>query len=191
MYQNFAASDAELLECQHCKEHFCIKCLKKSNTEYDVLSKSDTMWFCVKCRKIVEEHIVIDLKIEERCKEIMENYEQRISDIEIVKEELQLNSCNEPMVKKIVEEVITGEGQNLQSEILARERQPKKETVSTVIDELNDRKTREKNVLIFGLKENVSEILQEREGRDIENILQLFKDAKITLEQENTENSET
>ena len=121
----------------------------------------------------------------------MENYEQRISDIEIVKEELQLNSCNEPMVKKIVEEVITGEGQNLQSEILARERQPKKETVSTVIDELNDRKTREKNVLIFGLKENVSEILQEREGRDIENILQLFKDAKITLEQENTENSET
>ena len=149
------------------------------------------MWFCVKCRKIVEEHIVIDLKIEERCKEIMENYEQRISDIEIVKEELQLNSCNEPMVKKIVEEVITGEGQNLQSEILARERQPKKETVSTVIDELNDRKTREKNVLIFGLKENVSEILQEREGRDIEKILQLFKDAKITLEQENTENSET
>jgi hypothetical protein len=149
------------------------------------------MWFCVKCRKIVEEHIVIDLKIEERCKEIMENYEQRISDIEIVKEELQLNSCNEPMVKKIVEEVITGEGQNLQSEILARERQPKKETVSTVIDELNDRKTREKNVLIFGLKENVSEILQEREGRDIENILQLFKDAKNTLEQENTENSET
>ena len=38
---------------------------------------------------------------------------------------------------------------------------------------------------------NVSEILQEREGHDIENILQLFKDAKITLEQENTENSET
>ena len=122
----FAESDARVLECQRCKEHFCIKCLKKSNTEYDVLSKSDTMWFCVKCRKIVEEHIVIDLKIEERCKEIMENYEQRISDIEIVKEELELNSCNEPMVKKIVEEVITGEGQNLQSEILARERQPKK-----------------------------------------------------------------
>jgi hypothetical protein len=67
----------------------------------------------------------------------MENYEQRISDIEIemdkkcdeprvreiVKEELKLNSCNEPMVKKIVEEVITEEGQHLQSEILVRERQ--------------------------------------------------------------------
>ena len=40
-------------------------------------------------------------------------------------------------------------------------------------------------MLIFGLKENVSEILQEREGHDIENILQLFKDAKNKLEQEN------
>jgi CRISPR/Cas system-associated endonuclease Cas3-HD len=63
----------------------------------------------VNCRKIVEEHIVIDLKIMERCKKIMDNYEQRINDIEIemvkkcdeprareiVKEELELNSCNE------------------------------------------------------------------------------------------------
>ena len=80
----------------------------------------------------------------------MDNYEQRINDIEIemvkkcyeprvreiVKEELELNGCNEPMVKQIVEEVITGQGKNLQAEILARERQPKKkETVSTVIDE--------------------------------------------------------
>jgi hypothetical protein len=36
-------------------------------------------------------------------------------------------------------------------------------------------------LLIFGLKENVSEILQEREGHNIENILQLFKDAKNKL----------
>ena len=53
----YSQSDAKLLECQRCKEHFCIKCLKKSNTEHDILSKSDTVWFCVKCRKIVEEHI--------------------------------------------------------------------------------------------------------------------------------------
>jgi hypothetical protein len=35
---------------------------------------------------------------------------------EIVQEELELNSCNEPMAKKIVEEVIAGEGKNLQTE---------------------------------------------------------------------------
>jgi hypothetical protein len=43
---------------------------------------------------------------------------------EIVKEELELNSCNEPMAKKIVEEVIAGEGKNLQTEHNAWKRQP-------------------------------------------------------------------
>ena len=68
------------------------KMSKKSNAEHDILSKSDTMWFCVKCRKIAEEHIIIDLKIEKRCKEIMENYEQRISDIESE----MYKKCDEP-----------------------------------------------------------------------------------------------
>jgi hypothetical protein len=129
----------------------------------------------------------------------MENYEQTISDIEsemnkkcdeprvreIAMEELELNSCNEPMAKKIVEEVIAGEGKNLQTEHNAWKRQPKIEIITTVIDELNERKTRETNSLIFGLKENVSEISQEREEHDTENILQLYKDAKITLERVN------
>jgi hypothetical protein len=56
----------------------------------------------------------------------MENYEQIISDIEsemnkksdeprvreIVKEEMELNSWNEPMAKNIVEEVMAGEGKD-------------------------------------------------------------------------------
>jgi hypothetical protein len=104
---------------------------------------------------------------------------------EIVKEELELNSCNEPMAKTIVEEVIAGEGNNLQTEHNAWKRQPKIETITTVTDELNERKTRETNLLIFGVKENVSEISQEREEHDTENILQLYKDAKITLERVN------
>ena len=34
---------------------FLHKMSKKSNT--NIYSKSDTMWFCVKCRKVVEEYI--------------------------------------------------------------------------------------------------------------------------------------
>ena len=83
------------------------------------------------------------------------------------------------MAKKIVEEVIAREGKNLQT------RQPKIETITTLTDELNERKTRETNLLIFGRKENVSQISQEREEHDTENILQLYKDAKITLERVN------
>ena len=93
-------------------------------------------------------------------------------------------------LKKIVEEVITGESKNLQTEKNAGKRQPKKETVTTVIGELNERKTRENNLFIFGLKENVSEISQEREQHDTENILQLYKDAKITLERVNIQKTQ-
>lgn len=46
------------------------------------MSKSDSMWFCIKCRPIVEEHIVTDSKIEQRCRAIMDNYEQRLSSVE-------------------------------------------------------------------------------------------------------------
>ena len=48
--------DSKLLECQRCKDHYCIKCLSKTKTEYDILSKSDTMWFCITCRRKIEEH---------------------------------------------------------------------------------------------------------------------------------------
>jgi hypothetical protein len=56
--------------------------------------------------------------------------------------------------------VIAGEGKNLQTEHNAWKRQSKIETITTVIDELNERKARETNLLIFDLKENVSEISQ-------------------------------
>ena len=39
----FSEPDARLLECQRCRDHFCIKCLKKTKGEYEVLTKSDSM----------------------------------------------------------------------------------------------------------------------------------------------------
>jgi hypothetical protein len=34
------------------------------------------------CRKKIEEHIVLDLKIEDRCSQIMKEYEDRITQLE-------------------------------------------------------------------------------------------------------------
>jgi hypothetical protein len=42
----FAESDAKLLECQRCKEHSCIKCVKKSNTEYDIIKVRHIVVLC-------------------------------------------------------------------------------------------------------------------------------------------------
>jgi CRISPR/Cas system-associated endonuclease Cas3-HD len=40
------------------------------------------MWFCITCRRKIEEHIVLDLKIEDRCNQIMKEYEDRITQLE-------------------------------------------------------------------------------------------------------------
>jgi hypothetical protein len=40
------------------------------------------MWFCITCRKLIEEHIVMDIKIEDICNQIMKEYEDRIPQLE-------------------------------------------------------------------------------------------------------------
>ncbi|CAG2249527.1 URB1 [Mytilus edulis] len=159
------------------------------------------MWFCAPCRQVVEEHIVTDLKIEERCREIMDNYEQRINDIEIaiekkcdkeevrdiVSQEIIKHKCDEERVREIAKEEALNGGAvaNVVSEDIEGGVLPNQGTVTTVLEEINERKTRENNLIIFGITENESENKQERIEHDVENIVQLFKDAKITLDIEN------
>lgn len=40
------------------------------------------MWFCGSCRVVVEKSVLVDRKIEDRCKEIMKIYESRIAELE-------------------------------------------------------------------------------------------------------------
>ncbi|VDI25738.1 Hypothetical predicted protein [Mytilus galloprovincialis] len=152
------------------------------------------MWFCAPCRQVVEEHIVTDLKIEERCREIMDNYEQRINNIEIaiekkcnkeevrkiVSQEIIRHKCDEERVREIAEEETLNGRADIEGGVL-----PKQGTVTTVLEEINERKTSENNLIIFGITENESENKQERIEHDVENIVQPFKDAKITLDIEN------
>lgn len=191
----FSEPDARVLECQRCKQHFCIKCLNKPKAEYDILSKSDTMRFCIKCRQIIEEHIIIDLKIEERCNQIMKMYDERITKLEdtvnskcdearvreIIQEEL-IPNRSEPKVHEIVQEELTNLALNEQENT---NKKPKTETVTTVLGEINERKSRENNLVIFGMKEIESEVSQERIDYDVEQVTKLFQDCKITLEDGN------
>ena len=152
----FEDSDVKMIECQRCSDHFCIKCLNKTKSEYDIMSKSDSMWFCIKCRPIVEEHIVIDLKIEQRCCEIMDNYEQRLSSVErmitekcsehrareIVRDEIKQFSCDEEKVRMIGKEESLNLTKSTQEEPMDNQKDeiPQTERVTNVIDEIQERK---------------------------------------------------
>ncbi|VDI27257.1 Hypothetical predicted protein [Mytilus galloprovincialis] len=212
----FKEPEAQLMECQRCKEHFCISCLKKTKAEYSMLCKTDAMWFCGKCRIVMEQHAVTDIEIEKRCKQIMESYEERITSLEktvenkcdedkvkqIVCEEIK--SCNEEMVKIMVKEEVSkieapiteegcdedkvkaiiteeiskiqkpdnkGDSDSTNNEIdKAAKNITRKETVTNVLEEINERKSRENNLIIFGIPEIDEESKEVREITDKERL---------------------
>jgi hypothetical protein len=140
------------------------------------------MWFCITCRKKIEEHIVLDLKIEDRCNQIMKEYEDRITQLETTV----IEKCDEARVREIIkdelgkvqnnEDTIDGDTQNTTTKTV------KQEAVTIVIDEMNERKSRENNLIIFGSDENQSEVRQERIDHDIQQVKELYKACKIQLD---------
>ena len=122
----------------------------------------DIMWFCAECREKVEKNIVTERKIEEMCREIMLNYEQRICELE---EEIK-KKCDRDEVVRIVEESIakaTSTKANQPEEI--NDSNP--EIMDSLISEVNERKVRENHVVLFGLPEINMENREDRTKRDI------------------------
>ena len=129
------------------------------------------MWFCVQCREKVERNILEDRKIEDLCKEIMLNYEQRILDLE----DSMKQKCDEKKVREIVKEEMkknTASGGTVEG---ATSTKPENEIMSSVMTEVNERKNRENNIVIFGLEELGSSKLTDR----IENDKRKIKEVEV------------
>lgn len=58
----------------------------------------------------------------------------------------------------------------------------KVEMTTVVVDEINQRKKRENNIVIFGLKESESDEKKERGEHDLKQIKEIFEDSKVQLE---------
>jgi lipopolysaccharide export LptBFGC system permease protein LptF len=97
-----------------------------------------------------------------------------------------IEKCDEKRVREIIkdelgkvennEDTIDGDTQNIRSKT------EKKGAVTIVIDEMNERKSRENNLIIFGFDENQSEVRQERIDHDIQQVKELYKACKIQLD---------
>ncbi|KAK3104618.1 hypothetical protein FSP39_006297 [Pinctada imbricata] len=171
--QNFTDPNAKMLECQRCKGHYCIKCLKKPDAEYSLLASSDLMWFCAQCREKVQKNIAVDVEIEKRCAEIMESYEARISTLE---NEIK-GKCGEDRVREIVKEEVRDKGvsdPDHKEEGDGTSQNKKEGVISSVFSEINERKQRENNIVIHGIEEAVSENASERVKHDKERIMEIL-----------------
>ncbi|CAG2255077.1 unnamed protein product [Mytilus edulis] len=102
--------------------------------------------------------------------------------------------CDEDKVKAIITEEISkiqkpdnkGDSDSTNNEIdKAAKNITRKETVTNVLEEINERKSRENNLIIFGIPEIDEESKEVRENTDKERLNELFKDCKIQLDKEN------
>ena len=110
---------------------------------------------------------------------VQEEMENRIN----VRDEREITN-----LRKVVQEEITKLQPNTRNEDTDKEengKQSGQDTVTSVIEEIYERKSRQNNMVVFGIQENKSENREERDEQDKNIILTLYKDCKIQLDPEN------
>ena len=79
----FENEDDKLLQCERCMLTFCCSCLGMSESDYTFLKDHpDFHWFCSDCQAPALKSVQTDMEIEERCKDFLQKYDQKLEDIE-------------------------------------------------------------------------------------------------------------
>lgn len=98
----FVDAEDKVLKCKRCKEHYCITCLDKPVAVYNMIMEDDSMWFCAPCRAKVEDHIVTDLQIEQTCRKMMAEYEDRLATVEAAI----ADKCSKKEAKELIQKEV-------------------------------------------------------------------------------------
>ena len=142
---------------------------------------SDMMWFCINCKEKVEKNIITDMKIEERCNAIMKEYEQRMSLIE----SSLAQKCSESEVRNIVREELNTNPEIISNKTKSGEnivQEPEGTGVNKVMVEINERKQRERNLIVFGAHESSSDSREERIQHDSVMIKDICTACEVMIE---------
>ena len=73
------------MQYERCKENFCCKetCLNMSDPEYTFyIEHPHCHWFCSDCEAQALKSVQTDMEIEEKCREYMKVYDERLEKIE-------------------------------------------------------------------------------------------------------------
>lgn len=148
--------------------------------EYEILSNSDTMWFCIKCREKVEKNINIELNIEQHCKEIMQKYEGRIQTLEKDMEK----KCNVEDVKKLIHQELAATGSTLtdtNQQLMQNSKETETITTSSIIQEMNEITARANNIIIYGLDETSESDREKRAEMEFNAVKEMADHCEVDL----------
>ena len=202
--KEFKDLDDKVLECHRCNAHYCIKCLKKTATEYKALSKPDTMWFCSEsCHDKVTKTIATDLSIERKCQELREYYDMKIRELEstiasqkmsedtirkIINDEMSKvrpTAPPPPDFQKIMQEEIEKAKKEVSVATAQKARGEEDNTVvTTVLSELTETEKRQNNMVIYGVKELTSNVVEDRVKHDKKEVIKVARFCEADVDEE-------
>lgn len=183
--KKFSDPAAKMLECLRCEDHFCIKCLKKSEQEYKYLQKEDNLWTCQACQGKARIEIKKGFNFERECERIMETFELRVQRLEKeIEEKCTIEQVETLLKTKMSEKWDTDEvkqiiGQEIRNKVTPIQEAAEKKETENVIEELNDRQDRENNIIIKGIPELISENNQARKQHDMQKLEELLTTCNI------------
>ena len=163
----FKSEKDRMLECEYCRNRYCIKCLKFKPCEYEAMGKPGCMWFCLKCIPKIYKNILNEKVIEERCDMYFKTMNKRFEAIEKKVDA----KCDSKEVKEIVMQEMDvihtcrpndDESRNLLTT------QNSGIVVEETVREINERKNRETHFLIFNAPEPKTNQKEERVRIDME-----------------------
>jgi hypothetical protein len=117
---------------------------------------------------VLKENITTGLKIENMCNKIIQMFESRLN---VIEQKID-TKCDESKVRDIVKDELAKAQDQITSyaDVTASEsvkRVDKVEMTTVVVNEINERKKRENNIVIFGLQESESDEKKERGEHDL------------------------
>lgn len=191
-------STQQSVGCELCGTWFHAKCVGLSETLFKAVRDEATRatddsglhWFCPQpCNKLAKKFIHNFGLTEERVTTLenqMKEIQNKINKLETgelpeqMMEVIKDMKSDDDKIRKIVKDVIEGDDTTVPKVMLNEA--SGKSTVTSVLSEVNDRREREQNLIIFGVKESNSDNKQERIQHDLEKIKEIGNicDVKLT-----------
>lgn len=179
----FPKNSEKVMECERCRCHYCTKCLGISSNAQTTNNSMFCMFFCIPCKEQVKKNIVVDRKIEAKCEEMMQAFETRIKNMEAAisqkcdKEETR-EIVKEELEKRLQPASIAAEGGINQTAVSAVQHS----NLNDVVSEINDRKARESNLVIYGIDEVGNKPFPERQDHDAEMAKEVIQSCGVTID---------
>ena len=188
--------DEKGIQCDHCDRWYHVKCQKISSSTFKAISMegSDVPWLCNHCRenltrmekelqrlekenqelriensKLMERMAKIEERVDAIKQEVRDEINMQMKDM--IKEAMKDNlEAIETLNRQKIEENNQGEGNEPTNTIHM------KDLIKESVNEVEENKRREKNLIIYNLKESQRDIGKDRERDDVKICSKLMRD---------------